>query len=144
MSDNVFFSKEDFFKANMERKLNDIDYIHMTFSLSKLPVDVALSFSKLFIPDMKVIDGIIILSDCYEDEQKRRYLDDKNDKSQFWVNLIEITGIFEEMSVLEAEIFGDALAASWNSKIKCEFSLDQGTARRITDAEMDEVFITID
>jgi hypothetical protein len=101
-----------------------------------------MSFSKVFTPDLKVIDGVIFLSDGYDDELKRSYYDKKIEKAQFWINLIEITGIFENMTLFEAERFADAVVFSWNSIIISKYSLEQGRARRITDEG--EVFVTID
>ena len=64
-------------------------------------------------------------------------------QAQFWMNLLEITGLFDELPTDKAMFIAEVLATSWNSKMATEFGSVLNPARAIRDDETGEVFVTI-
>ena len=59
------------------------------------------------------------------------------------MNLLEITGVFDELPTEQAMEVALVISESWNSKIFKEFGAGYAVARRIYDEETGEVFVTI-
>lgn len=64
-------------------------------------------------------------------------------KTQFWVNLLEITGVFDKLSFDQAMEVAVIVSESWNSKILKEFGAEHALARYILDEDTGEIFVTI-
>lgn len=59
------------------------------------------------------------------------------------MNLLEISGVFDELSPEQAMEVALIVSESWNSKLLKEFGAEHAVARRIYDEETGEVFVTI-
>lgn len=59
------------------------------------------------------------------------------------MNLLEVTGLFENLSVPEATVVANALAGSWNAKLTSEFGAPFAQARALVHDEGCEIFVTI-
>lgn len=145
MGDNKLFDFKSFVSANAERHVSSLDYLHTVYKAHELSVDFILYFTKLFWPDFKVVDGLVYLSDLFESKRYQNLLADgkKSIEAQFWLNLIEITGLFDGLSTDDAIFIAESLAASWNSKMTSEFGTLLTPARAIHDGGTGEVFVTI-
>lgn len=145
MSDNKSFDFNSFVAANEGQHVTGFDYLHTLYKSHGLAADFVLYFTKLFWPDFKVIDGLVYLSEMFEPERYRSLLDEgrKSTEAQYWMNLLEITGLFDELPTDDAMFIAEALAASWNSKMIIEFGSTLMPARAIRDIETDEIFVTI-
>ncbi|WP_249582892.1 hypothetical protein [Pseudomonas viridiflava] len=64
-------------------------------------------------------------------------------KNQFWMNLLEVTALFENLSLPESTVVANASAGSWSAKLASEFGPSFAQARAIIDDEGCEVFVTI-
>jgi hypothetical protein len=147
MNDNNYlFSLTDFLSANPEKQLGSIDYLHAVFKLAPLPTDLIFCFTKLFIPEFKLIDGFVFLEEFFDYNTYNSYLLEGKSKSevQLWLNLIEVTGIFEALDFEDATQLASLITQMWNWKLDNNTTKGLGRARVIYDEEEGEVFITID
>ena len=119
--------------------------MHTIYKAHGLAVDFILYFAKLFWPDFKVLDGLVYLSELFEPERYRNLLGEGRNSTevQYWMNLLEVTGLFDELSTGDAMFIAEALATNWNSKMAAEFGSVMTLARAIRDDETGEVFVTI-
>jgi len=145
MSDNKSFNFKSFVLANNGRSISCFDYLHAVYKSHRLTADFIFCFAKLFWPDFKVIDGLIFISELFDEGRYRDLLNENRNSTevQFWMNLLEITGLFDELTPDEAISFAEIISASWNSKLKYEFGTISVPARVIHDDDTGEVFVTI-
>ncbi|WP_449116936.1 hypothetical protein [Pseudomonas viridiflava] len=101
--------------------------------------------AKLYWPEFIRVDGWIFVKENFDDAYYLSLLESDNSsaKNQFWTNLLEVTGLFESLSLPEATVVASALAGSWNAKLASEFGPSFAQARAIVDDESCEVFVTI-
>ncbi len=144
--ENNLFSLEDFLSANPVKSLGAIDYLHALFKLADLPIDLVFCFIKLLIPEFKLIDGLVFLSESFEADTYDRYLLEGKSTSeiQLWINLVEVTGVFEGIDEQDAIRLANAIVDAWNLKLGSEAVQAAGSARVIHDKEEGEIFVTID
>jgi len=140
------FSYEEFVKANAEKRVGELEYIHGIFKLANLPLDIVFALASLFSPKLDIEDGRLFLSERFDRDKYFQYLSEGKSKreSQLWLNLIEISGIFEDMDFDLAIQLGNLISDMWNAKIKCNGMENFGHARVIIEEEYGEVFVTID
>jgi len=141
-----FFSFSEFISANPDKNLNSIDYLHAIFKLSNLHDDLIYSFMDLFFPKFKIINNLVFLEECFDIDTYKKYQDEgkENSEIQLWINLLEITGIFENLDEESALKMSNTIAKIWNLKLEREHNDALGRARAIHDKELGEVFVTID
>lgn len=145
MSENGFFDYKSFADANIDKRVSSIDYIHILFQAGPIPVDLADCFADLFWPEFVIVDGRVFVANMYDANHYQQYLNDglKLDDIQFWSNLLEITGIFDDMTLSNAACFAEKIVKCWNARINQEFPEALGRARVINDIEAGEVFVVI-
>lgn len=138
-------SFERFAQANAPHRFTEIDYVHAIYKGLKLPSDFVLSFSKLFWPRFLIVDEHVFVADLFE---ARRYQDLRNSghgvsSAQFWTNLLEVTGLFDEMPFPQVLELAQTLVTAWNAKIENECTGAAGRARLIHDTTTGEIFVVI-
>lgn len=145
MSDNEPFDFTSFASANVGRMVSGFDYLHAVYKSQGLAVDFILWFARLFWPDFKTVDGMIFVSELFSAERYQELLGNGHSptQAQFWMNLLEITGLFDDLPADEALGIAESLANSWNSKLQKELGVSSTPARAIVDEETGEVFVTI-
>lgn len=145
MSDNKPFDFTSFVSANAGKEVSGFDYLHAVYKSQGITNDFILWFAKLFSPDFRTVDDTVFITELFDLERYRGLLQDGNTimQAQFWMNLLEITGLFDELSTDEAMFIAEVLATSWNSKMTTEFGSVLVPARAIRDDETGEVFVTI-
>lgn len=86
------------------------------------------------------------MSESFDLEVYNNYLSEGKSKKeiQFWLNLIEITSVFDGISIDDSVKLAISVTQMWNLKLNSEIPMDESKARVIHDKEEDEVFITID
>ena len=146
MSKNSLFSKIEFLDANKGKNLNFSDYLHAIFKLGGLPLDLVFSIKSLFSPEFQLIDNSVFLTEIFSQEVYDDHV--KSGESlnsiQFWMNLLEITAIFEDITVDDAIKIATDIIHLWNLKLADQYGISCGCARMLHDEETDEVFIVID
>ena len=145
MSDNKPFDFASFVSANVGRIVSGFDYLHAVYKSQGLAADFILWFARLFWPDFKTVDGIIFVSELFSAERYQELLSNGHSttQAQFWMNLLEITGLFDDLPTDQAMVIAESLAGSWNSKLQKELGISSTLARAIYDEETGEVFVTI-
>lgn len=144
--DNKSFDFASFVSVNKRRDVSGFDYLHAVYKAQGLTPEFVVWFAKLFCPDFKNVDGMIFLSETFNRERYQELLSDGHSpaKAQFWMNLLEITGLFDDLTREHATLVAECLVAAWNAKLSREGRPDAGFARAIYDDETGEVFVTID
>ena len=145
MDEEKSFNFKSFVSANRGQVVTGFDYLRAVYKAHGLTADFIVYFAKLFWPDFKMVDGQIFISDLFDSERYQSLLNNGRNpnEAQFWMNLLEITGLFDEISIDEAIQIAEAIAVNWNSKLDTEFSNESLPARVIHDDETGEVFVTI-
>lgn len=145
MVTNQESSYEKFKTANSPKSLTGIDYVRFIYKAFDLPVDFILYFSRLWWPNFLVIDNRIFLSDLFDSERHASLLLSEQDaaSAQFWMNLLEITGLFDDLEEVQALEVAENLVSCWNKKINSEHSEITDRARVILDNSTGEVFVSI-
>lgn len=145
MKKNKSFDFASFVSANAGCDVSGFDYLHAVYKAQSLPADFILWFAKLFCPEFKVVDGMVFVSELFEAGRYQELLNDGRspEEAQFWMSLLEITGLFDDLSCDEAMVIAEALVKSWNLKLNLEFGVSSMLARAIRDDDTREVFVTI-
>lgn len=139
------FSKLEFIEANKTKKTNTLDYLHALYKFESIHIDLLKSMSELFNPPFIVRDNNIFLKEVFDENKyaeliTRQY---SNSEISYWINLIEITSIFEGIDSQDAITFGKDIVNVWNNKIRHEYPTKNVKAKLIYDQDTEEVYITI-
>lgn len=133
-----------FLQVNSGRNVSGLDYVRSVYKSIDVPNDFLIWFSRVFLPDFEVHDNRAFVRFLYDEE---RYLDychsSGGESAQYWSNLLEVTGVFDEVSTEDALELANRVVFCWNSKLDSEFSKDVGRARVVCDEISKEVFVTI-
>lgn len=145
MSQDKSFDYKSFVAANAGRQISTIDYLHTIYKAQNLPPDFVLWFAKLFWPEFKIVDGRIFVAELFDAEIYQRYLDERRSQgaAQFWLNLLEVTGVFDDLSVEQAMMVAEMLSKCWNAKLHEDFKVPTELARVIVEKETGELFVVI-
>ncbi|MCJ8175713.1 hypothetical protein MRS45_06340 [Pseudomonas viridiflava] len=145
MAELETFDFASFRVDNAHHLVSGFDYIHAIHHTQRLPADFALCMAKLYWPEFIRVDGWIFVKENFDEAYYLSLLESDNSpaKSQFWTNLLEVTGLFENLSMPQSTVVANSLAGSWNAKLASEFGPSFAQARAIVDDEGCEVFVTI-
>jgi hypothetical protein len=145
MLENKPFDFASFHAANKERNVSGLDYLHAVYKTQNLPADFVLWLSKLFKPDLKLLGGMAFVTELFDEARYQELLGNgqRPDQAQYWLNLLEITGLFDNLTVEQASTLAERIAESWNLALTNQFGVEQALARVIVDGDTDEVFVTI-
>ncbi|MEE4100778.1 hypothetical protein [Pseudomonas viridiflava] len=139
------FDFASFRADNAHHLVSGFDYIHAVHHTQRLSADFALCMAKLYWPEFVRVDGWIFVKETFDEAYYLSLLESDNSpaKNQFWMNLLEVTGLFENLSMPQSTVVANALAGSWNAKLASESGPSFAQARAIVDDEGCEVFVTI-
>ncbi|BEU26067.1 hypothetical protein [Paraburkholderia sp. 22B1P] len=89
--------KYDEFVAANDGRFSVLDFIHAVSKAVSLPGDFAICMGHLFAPEMVMFDGVIVLSEWFDENRYQRYRNDgmQRGEAQAWINMVELTGIFD-------------------------------------------------
>ncbi|KWI50648.1 hypothetical protein WT72_26270 [Burkholderia pseudomultivorans] len=135
---------EDFVKAN-NGKFSVLDFLHAIFAKVRLPQDFVLCMSRLFAPQMIVFDGVIVIADWFDEARYNEYRSDGMSPQQVqpWINMVELTDVFQGISVDKAKELAALVVRIWNDRIRQDFPGEAVKARVIVEEDAGEVFVTI-
>lgn len=138
-------SFESFKNINKTNFFGDTEYIYSIFKIKELPVDLLFKILNWVSPDFLIIENHIFLASEF-DQNKFNDLQkvEEINRTQFWMNLIELTNLHDEMTAEQALLIAQKIVDSWNAKIKYEGLNAHGRARVFEEIEYGEIFITID
>ncbi|MEN8406533.1 hypothetical protein [Acinetobacter seifertii] len=138
-------SFESFKNINKSNFFGDTEYIYSIFKIKELPVDLLFKILNLIFPDFLINENHIFLaSEFDQDKFDNLQKVEETNKAQFWMNLIELTSLHDEMTAEQALLIAQKIVDSWNAKIKYEGLNAHGRARVFEEIEYGEIFITID
>ncbi len=145
MHDHKPFSLADFQRANGNKKLSEMDYVQAVYATTSLHFDFLISYARLFSPEIKVVDGRAFILELFDSERHQELMaaTQDADHAQYWMNLLEITGLFDELTTEQATELAKIIAACWNRTLLAGHESSCGEARYIADPDSGEVFITI-
>ncbi|MCH2000295.1 hypothetical protein [Acinetobacter seifertii] len=136
---------ESFKNINKPNFFGDTEYIYSIFKIKELPVDLLFKILNLVFPDFLINENHIFLaSEFDQDKFDNLQKVEETNKAQFWMNLIELTSLHDEMTAEQALLIAQKIVDSWNAKIKYEGLNAHGRARVFEEIEYGEIFITID
>jgi len=141
----IGFDFEHFLAANAQKKASNLDYLQAIFSTQGLPADLIRAFALFFWPKFVVVDELVFVADLFSEKNYQNHLHDGKSKfvAQYWMNLTEIRGIFEALSMDEALSLAEVVANCWNANLNSEFARAAGRASVLIDPEMEEVFVVV-
>lgn len=145
MKNPADFSLLDFQAANNNRETSGLDYLHAVYQLQPLPFDFLLQYAQLLYPTLRLVYGRIFIDSQFNTDRYQELCQTTGSlkDAQYWMNLLEITGIFGDLQTEQATYLGEMIACSWNTKISAELDSRCTYAQCITDKETGEVFLTI-
>ena len=134
-----------FREANHPRLVSGIDYVHAIHTTENLPADFAVWVARMYWPEFTLVDGMVYVSELHFERYEQDFLNStiSPSNSQFWINLLEITGMFDNLSFDGAMEVASIMASTWNAKLTMEFGPSFALARAFSDDETNEVFVTI-
>lgn len=123
MAELETFDFASFRVDNAHHLVSGFDYIHAIHHTQRLPADFALCMAKLYWPEFIRVDGWIFVKETFDEAYYLSLLESDNSpaKNQFWMNLLEVTGLFENLSLPQSTVVVNALAGNWNAKLASEF-----------------------
>lgn len=135
---------DDFVKAN-NGKFSALDFIHAVFAKVPLPQDFVLCMSRLFAPQMIMFDGIVVVADWFDEERYKEYRNSgmTPQHAQPWVNMVELTDIFQGISFDSAKELAALIVRLWSDRIRQDFPGEEIKAAIILEEDAGEVFVTI-
>jgi hypothetical protein len=135
---------DNFVEANSGR-FSTLDFIHAVFSKVALPQDFALCMGHLFAPQMVMFDDVVVIAEWFDEARYQEYRRNgmKPDQAQAWINMVELTEIFQGISFGKAKKLAVFIAGSWNERIREKFPDEPTTASVISEGDSEEVFVTI-
>ncbi|MGV2455606.1 hypothetical protein [Acinetobacter seifertii] len=114
-------SFESFKNINKSNFFGDTEYIYSIFKIKEIPVDLLFKILNLIFPDFLIIENHIFLaSEFDQDKFDNLQKVEETNKAQFWMNLIELTSLHDEMTAEQALLIAQKIVDSWNAKIKYE------------------------
>lgn len=145
MHNDKSFDFPSFTAANPPGSVSGLDYVHTVYKAHGLVYDFVFHFAKLFFPDFRVVGGGVFVSELFSDEEYGDLLSKGKaiHEIQFWINLLEITGMFDDIDVDQAAELAKLIVDGWNVKLQREFGDVSVPARVMCDDETGEVFVTI-
>lgn len=129
-------SFESFKNINKPNFFGDTEYIYSIFKIKELPVDLLFKILNLIFPDFLIIENHILLeSEFDQDKFNNLKKVEETNKVQFWMNLIELTSLHDEMTAEQTLLIAQKIVDSWNAKIKYEGLNAHGRARVFEEVE---------
>lgn len=139
------YTFSEFRAANSSKALSALDYVRSIYKSHELPPDFIVCYSRLYRPEIRLEGDRVFIADLFDQSRYEEILASGADSAaaQYWINLFEITGLFDELNQVQAVTVAKDIAASWNSAIDTTHPGAIGRATVITDQATGEVFISI-
>ncbi|RQS64345.1 hypothetical protein DID96_28325 [Burkholderia sp. Bp8963] len=94
---------------------------------------------------MIMFDGVIVAAEWFDEKRYGEYRGNgmTPQQAQAWVNAVELTEIFQGISLEKAKEFAYFIARLWDEAIKQNFPDEVTRASVVLEADLGEVFVTI-
>lgn len=130
-------------QANPDHTVTSWDVIHMLSQEQQPSAELVFALQALFMPEFILKDNKIFIADTFDQQEYINH----GEKAQFWLNLIELTSLFENIEVDVLIELGQKISQNWNYIISAKFPDAIGQARMIHEIyaeEQHEVYLTVD
>ena len=114
--------------------------------MKEIPVEFVLCLAKLFAPTLKISDGLVFLEETFDLEEYKKHLSEgmESSEAQYWMNLVYVNGVFEDLRYEDAVELAQKICPVWNLNIENNETSGVGKARVLLDSCLEEVCLTID
>lgn len=145
MQVNKSFSFIEFQRSNSGKNISGIDYVRAVYATTPLHFDFLIHYAQLLSPTIKIVDGRAFIGELFDADRHLELVKtiQDTDQAQYWMNLLEITGLFDDLTTEQAIALAQTISECWNRKLFTEHGSSYGEARYIFDTDSDEVFVTI-
>ena len=139
------YSFDEFCAANAEKVVSGLDYVRSIYKSLALPADFVVLFSRIYKPELRLEQGYVFIADLFDGARFADLLQSSGKLSlaQYWMNLLEVTGLFDGLSIEQATGVAHDIADAWNSRINSACPDALGRASVIHDQSNGEVFVTV-
>nr|WP_283126560.1 hypothetical protein [Providencia stuartii] len=140
------YTYKDYRNENSDKKINNFNYIHMAYNFNDIPDDLIFSMIEIISPTFKIVDNMLFIDDLFSQSKYDEHLSSgiSKEKTQFWLNLVDISSVFDTLEYEDTITIAEKIAHCWNLKIKAENMQALGKARILRDDPETEVLITVD
>ncbi|MEJ0002744.1 MAG: hypothetical protein WDN30_02810 [Pararobbsia sp.] len=92
-----------------------------------------------------MFDNVVVIAEWFDEARYQEYRSNgmEPDQAQAWINMVELTEIFQGISFDKAKELAVFIASLWNEHIKQRFPNEPITASVILEEDSGEVFVTI-
>lgn len=134
-----------FLKANEGRSLSKFEYLYMMMRVDGISNDFYLLFSNLFFPTIVVKGGGYFVEENFDSNRYQEYIAQGQTDSEIasWLNLVEITSLFEGMPYEEAGALSKIISDCWNATLAREFPESGFISKVLFEEELGEVYVTL-
>lgn len=137
------FSKKDFEASN--KNVNVFDYIQALFTLKKISADLISAVESIFRPKLIKIERALFIEELYSKDKHQdltvHYA--KADEVTYWMNLIELTTVFDGVDYESVLLIAKALKANWVSVLANDYRDYDAEVLLIEEKELREIYLTI-
>ncbi|MFY3770877.1 hypothetical protein AHYW_000099 [Providencia manganoxydans] len=140
------FSINSFKNKETGEKLDHFGYVHIIYNHTNIPDDLIFSMIEIISPTFKIVDNMLFIDDLFSQSKYDEHLSSEisKEKTQFWLNLVDISSVFDTLEYEDTITIAEKIAHCWNLKIKAENMQALGKARILRDDPETEVLITVD
>jgi hypothetical protein len=137
--------QEEEMRAANGNHFSDTDYIHYILKQSPIGPDLLGALVRFFHPEFEQIEGKFLLIPTNAPEKYREYRRQGQSPSeaQYWANLTEISGVFEDFNDEQVTNLADAIAQLWQAALMEKSSDFSQHAYKIENEPDGEIFVTI-
>ncbi|MEE4151891.1 hypothetical protein [Pseudomonas viridiflava] len=120
-------------------------YLYRTKESRQLHRDFMSIFASLYDPTIFFQEGGYFVAENYSqvryDEAAAQA--ENVQEISYWLNMVEITSLFGDISYDEAVKIGGVVCGCWSAKLNLKYPDSGFEARLISDDELDEVWVTL-
>ncbi len=134
-----------FLKANEGRSLSKFEYLYMVMKTGAISNDFYLFFSKLFCPTIVVKGDGYFIEENFDGDRYQEYIAQGQTSAEIadWLNLVEITALFEDMSYEDASALSVIISDCWNATLAREFPESGFVSKVLFEEELGEVYVSL-
>ncbi|NNE57718.1 MAG: hypothetical protein HKN36_06380 [Hellea sp.] len=136
-----FSNLEKWNDANIGKNFSVFDYVHILQKTQSIDPDFILAFVEVCWPEFLLFKDRVFLSDEFSIQKYESTIaSEPHDKGpDFWMNLVCIDSIFEELDFQKQKYLGFSMEKMWRAKLNIEFPERDFIVKCIVE-ENEEVF----
>ena len=137
------FAKSKFLDVNKES--NSIDYLHGCLKFGDVHQDFLYEFVKFICPEFLIYEGKVYFKETFSEAkyENLKSTGRTGAEVQYWLNLVELTSVFENYSFEFVSSIGREIENNWQRVLDTSFP-DSGTKVKLLVNEKDfEVLVTL-